>query len=130
VRDEAASLAAASAALYDRVVELRRGGLHATPDDELRRVADSEQTDADRAEDGLITREISEDEGESGEHSDDTGARLEDWREAERDIDDTDPDSEEGIELRERAVDARTAFHDAESAQRQRHGFEQRSRPR
>ena len=53
----------------------------------------------------------------------DTGARLTEWRAAERAIDDTDPATADGEELRDDASKAHDAYTLAEHAQRQRHGL-------
>jgi hypothetical protein len=101
--------------------EDRRQELHASSEAELARAGELTPTPRDEAEDEEIGREADDATADSGERGD-TGSRLAEWREAERAIDDTDPSTVEGEELRDDASKAHDAYTLAERAQRQRHG--------
>lgn len=87
----------------------------------MARAGERTPTPGDDAEDEEIRREVDEATADSGERGD-IGARLAEWRQAVRAIDDTDPSTVEGDELRDDASKAHDAYTLAERAQWQRHG--------
>jgi hypothetical protein len=99
-----------------------RQDLHCASDAELASAGARASTRRDDAEDAEIEREGSAASAESVE-SGDTRSRLAEWRTAERAIDDTDPATVEGEELRDDALKAHDAYTVAEHAQRNRHGI-------
>jgi hypothetical protein len=79
--------------------------------------------EAGSAEVGGRATELAEAERQSREGPD-MDLLLAEWRAAERAVADTDPESPDGRRLRYRAEQAREAFHEAEDAQRERHGYD------
>ena len=104
------------------MTDKRLQGLHAASDAALADAGGRLSTPRDVAEDDEITREADAGAAES-EALGDTGTRLAEWRDAERAIDDTDPGTAEGEELREDASKAHDAYSSAEQLQRRRHGI-------
>jgi hypothetical protein len=104
------------------------GSLRQIPAADLASAGRASRSDRDHRDEAELADEMFESEEESHERGD-TAGRLEAWRDAEHGVTGSDPDSPEGRRLREAADQARQAFHDAEDAQRERHGEPRVERP-
>jgi hypothetical protein len=111
-----------SSVMVARAIERHgSGSLREIPPADLASAGRESRSVRDDEEDAELADEMFESEEESHERGDTAGA-LEAWRDAEHGVKGSDPDSAEGHRLRDAVDRARDAFHDAEDAQRERHG--------
>jgi hypothetical protein len=108
--------------------EMGKGRLYQISDADLAAARDDAGEAVGSLEDAELEAAMFESEEDSHDRGD-TQGRLEAWRDAEREWGASDTASDAGHDLRQRADDARDAFHEAEDAQRERHGEPRRSRP-